>query len=394
MNIITDEIPEKIHRSLHLTYFIVKMLVIGSVIFIAAQLIFLALVADPYTEQSDEADAFVSHNYCGTFFITHTAENTYGSAEAAEQAASRADAPSYGTSAAMILEIPLIGAALVCLFIALRCSDKKILFAGRSSRFFLIAGTAYALANLLSEFIVYSSEKNLRNYYVGIFADSRYYCQLYNVLAIPFMVFCCGLVLRQHERMLRGQDTKGNETALKIAAAGFLVIASGFILYRFGVRSYEVIMSLAGREVSVRLPFYYMLLELPHELAKTPADYTKAVAFRFLKDLPVFAASAVTMILFARMLLSASKGEINTALNRRRISISIAALIISSVLFNLLGLAEVKLLNSGFTGIYGDVEYTVGIRSLCEPIVYALVLWFFSVYIRCVPAASDETSRD
>ena len=386
-DIITDEIPEKIHRSLHLTYFIVKMLVIGAAVFWAAQLIFLALVVDPDKEQSDEDSTFVTHNYCGTFFVTHTAENTYGSAEAEELAVSQANAAD-GTSVTAVIEILLIASTLVCLFIALRCSDKKIIFAGRSSRFFIAAGITYALTGFLSEYTSYSSEKILRNYYIGIFADSRYYCQLYNVLGIPFIIFCCGLILRQHERMLHGQDTKKNGTALKRTAAVFLVIASGFMLCRFGVRAYELIMVLMGREVSVRLPFYCMLLELPHELAKTPSDYTRLVAFRFVKDLPVFAASAVTVILFAKVLLSAAEGGINTAVNRRRITVSIVSLIISSLLFNLLGLVEIKLLNSGFTGIYGDVEYTVGIRSLCEPTVYALVLWFFSVYIRCVPQSS------
>lgn len=382
---VTDEIPEKIHRSLHLTYFIVKMLAIGTVVFVAAQLIFLALI-DGNMEQDEYRSEFLTHNYCGTFFITQTVENTYGSEEAAAQAMiARANVQNSILSVITILETLLIAVMAVCLFLALRCGDKKVIFARRSSRYFIIAGTAFALMNILSEYAVYSGENALRSFYTGIFADSRYYCQLYNVLAVPFIIFSCGLVLRQHERTLHDQSPKGNETALKAAAVGLLIAAGGFILCRFGIRAYELIMILAGREISVRLPFYNISLELPYELAKTHADYTKLIAFRFVKDLPVFAASALTVILFSKVLFSAAKGGINTAANRKRITVSIIALVVSSLLFNVLGLFEINILNNGFTGIYGKVVYTVGIRSFCEPIIYALVLWFFSVYIRCVP---------
>lgn len=389
-DIVTDEIPEKIYRSLHLTYFIVKMLVIGAIFFIAAQLVFLVMVVGEDMEQENYSSDFLTHNYCGTFFITQTVENTYGSEETAELALSHTNSTADGISAVTIVEVMLTAVTLVCLFLALRCGDKKLIFARRGARFFLIAGISFALMNILSECIVYSNENDLRNYYVGIFADSRYYCQIYNILAIPFIIFCCGLVLRQHERILHDQSIKGNSTALKAAAISLLAAAFGFMLCRFGVRAYELIMILAGKEISVRLPFYYLSLELPYELAVTHGDYARLVAFRFVKDLPVFAASAITVILFAKVLSSAARNEINTAVNRKRITVSIAALIISSLLFNVLGLFEVKLLNSGFTGIYGDVVYTVGIRSFCEPMIYALVLWFFSVYIRCVPQGTEH----
>ena len=334
-NLSTDEIPEKIYKHLHLTYFIVKMLAIGLIFFTAAQLAFMLLVVDEDTEQSS-GDEFFGHYYCGTFFITRTAENSYGSAEAAEQAAAQANAASDITSAVIIPEVILAAVMLVCLFLALRCGDKRVIFAHRSSRYFIIAGVSFALTNILSEFAVYSSENNLRSYYTSIFADSRYYCQLYNILAIPFIIFCCGAVLRQHERKLHGQSIKGNSITLKAAAASLLVIASGFMLFRFGIRVYELIMILVGKEISVRLPFYYLTLELPYELARTPEDHTRLIVFRFVKDLPVFAASALTVFMFSRVLFSAAKGMINTAHNRKRMIVSIIALIISSLLFNLL----------------------------------------------------------
>lgn len=384
----TDEIPEKIHKYLHLSYFIVKMLVIGLVLFMAAQLAAVVFLVDDDNDPDGYADEFLGHCYCGTFFVTQTVENTYGSAEAAEQAKARNNTDA--GSAEMVIEVILTAVTLICLFLALRCGDKKVIFAHRGSRFFIIAGISYALMNILSEYVLYSSENDLRNYYVGIFADLRYYCQLYNVLAIPFIIFCCGSVLRQHERILHGQSIRGNSITLKATAIGLLIVAFGFMLYRFGVRVYELIMILAGKEISVRLPFYYLFLELPYELAKTSEDHTKLIVFRFVKDLPVFAASAFTVLALSKVLFSAANGKINTAKNRKRIIISIVALIISSLLFNVLGVFEVRLLNSGFTGIYGDVVYTVGIRSFCEPMLYALALWIFLVYIRCVPLSMDD----
>ena len=75
-NLVTDEIPEKIYKSLHMTYFIVKCLVIGSVFFIAVQLIAMMSMTDNFSE-SDDSAFFMQHNYCGTFFIEHNAENSY-----------------------------------------------------------------------------------------------------------------------------------------------------------------------------------------------------------------------------------------------------------------------------------------------------------------------------
>ncbi len=107
--------------------------------------------------------------------------------------------------------------------------------------------------------------------------------------------------------------------------------------------------------------------------------------FRFIKDLPVFIASTVTSFLFFKLLVDSAKGKINTSVNKKRISVSIIVLIVSSLLFNIFGLFEVEMLNNNFTGIYGAVTYTIGLRSFCEPILYAMLLWFFGVYMQCVP---------
>ena len=81
---------------------------------------------------------------------------------------------------------------------------------------------------------------------------------------------------------------------------------------------YELILILSGENISVRLPFYSKLIELPYEFAKTPDEYINLIIFRFLKDLPVFVASALVIILFSNVLFFISKGEINTAENRKK----------------------------------------------------------------------------
>ena len=377
---VEEYIPEKTHKRLHLIYFTVKMLLIGMIVFSVIQGIAMVAVVDDLSSV-DGGNEFVSHTYCGTFFIDMNAENSFTSEEAAQkflQGTEKSIAENIVVTAMSVV-------LLICTFLALRNGDKKVVFSRNTPRLFLAAGIVYALGNVWLEYKNYSETKLLQDSFAGIFSTWKYYCQLYDVLAIPVIIFCCGLVLRQHERKLHHQSTKEISLALKATAIATLIPAFGFILYRFGVRVYELIRTLSGAKISVRLPFYNMLLELPYELAKTPSDYTNLILFRFVKDLPVFIASAITVILFSMVLFSASKDEINTTKNRKRITVSIIALIISSILFNVLGLFEVNMLNQGFTGIYGNVTYTIGLRANCEPMLYAMVLWFFSTYMQCVP---------
>ena len=91
------------------------------------------------------------------------------------------------------------------------------------------------------------------------------------------------------------------------------------------------------------------------------------------------------MLTVIKLMYSAAEGKLNIAENRRRLKFSALALAVSSVIFNLLGLIEVNMLNDSFTGIYGDVTYTIGIRSGCEPMLYAFLLIVIEIYIQAVP---------
>ncbi|MBR1724199.1 MAG: hypothetical protein IJ723_04170, partial [Ruminococcus sp.] len=147
---------------------------------------------------------------------------------------------------------------------------------------------------------------------------------------------------------------------------------------------------------SVNLPFTLMeqftdskLIELPREMAKSTAAYNSAVTFRFVKDLPMFVICTIAVVYFVRVMMNISKGELNTRHNRRMLNISMILLLAASLWFNLMGIPELSFFNNGFTGIYGEVVYTIAFRSLTEPALYAMVLWFFKTYLQAVPESAN-----
>ncbi len=56
------------------------------------------------------------------------------------------------------------------------------------------------------------------------------------------------------------------------------------------------------------------------------------------------------------------------------------SLAISSILLNLIGYFEVKLFNAEFLYQYKDAVYTIAIRSLSEPLLYAFFIYLFKHY--------------
>ncbi len=216
-------------------------------------------------------------------------------------------------------------------------------------------------------------------------ATQSYYPQIYAVYGIPLLIIAYGLVLLYYEQNILSRSVAGVQIALKTCAWVTGIAAFGFMLWRFAVRCYELFST-----ANARLPFYSVLLDLPKSEAVSEDSYTKVLVFRFVKDLPVFAASAIAVIVLVKLMYSAAKGQINTTENHRGLKLAALALAVSSVIFNLLGLVEVDMLNNSFTGIYGDVTYTIGIRSGCEPMLYAFILVVIEIYIQAIPPLSDE----
>ena len=85
-------------------------------------------------------------------------------------------------------------------------------------------------------------------------------------------------------------------------------------------------------------------------------------------------------MLLARKLFWYAKDRITVNENRGLNRIMIISLTVSSVLFNVLGIIEVQMLNSDFTGNYRGVFYTIGIRANCEPLVYVLFIYMLGLF--------------
>ena len=203
-------------------------------------------------------------------------------------------------------------------------------------------------------------------------------------------------MLRRHELEMKKADTSVNSMILKAIAVITLAGAGIFVAYRLVVRTCELTRVMAGDKFTVKVPFTRLkdkntdLIDIPYEAAKTPQDYKDLVLFRFVRDLPVFIISSVAVVLVVKIILNIAKGEINTRKNRKYLKISMAVLFAASLIVNLMGLKEVDLFRSGFTGVYGEAGYTMAVRTLTDPLVYVVMLLFFETYLQAVPEKMEN----
>lgn len=389
-NIVLDDMPEKAHKRIHTVSFTFLALLVGAVLFFISQALFVMFVVDDEDRAaisgSDETvsevtlDNFQGHDYCGTFYIWRTVGNMYGSVgnyDAANDAANNARRAMKGivdntvtTSAPILL--------LICMLIAFRKADKRLFFAHNGWRFLMTAGIALLIQNIWSVIMQILSINAKQPFFTGIFENRRYYCQVYHLFGIPALIIMTALITRQHTLNVKKKDTSANSKALKALSVLMGTVTAAFILVRLITRVYEII---NYKTHDAMMPFYYDLLTLPRELADSSETYRELLVFRLLKDMPVFISSAVTVIMLIKIMLSSARNEINTPQNMKRFNISMLLLFISSLIFNILGLHEVNLLNEHFSGIYGSVVYTIGIRALCEPALYAVILWFVKTFV-------------
>lgn len=430
----TDDIPEKIHKRLHIIYFFLKC-VIGVFVFLLFYNRLCILLLDVPDFDSEEAP-FLWHEYCGTFYVEVNMDNSFASREDYEAYISNTST-TYATSfdydviaavvlcAALAAAVMLImkkyprfmgrrsaalvliygccyltapnllqSASIFCyllLFLALRSGDKKTVFCRKASELFLVSGAVWLVSTVVQEVIVFLSTKTRYETLTGVFSRPSYYFQMYDLFGIPLVILCGGFMLRRRELDISGGDTGRNSLALRCTGCAILAGTAGFVLWRLPVRIYEVIRVFSGGGYTVKLPFtvmdipYNRLIELPPELADSPQIYRKAVLFRFVKDFPVFILASIAVWFFVKVLFAVSKGELNTKLNRKRLNISMILLAAASLWFNIMGIPELDIFNEGFTGIYGEVVYTMALRSKTEPMLYALVLWFFKTYLQAIP---------
>ena len=320
-------------------------------------------------------DKDLGHDYCGTFYIWLTVENNYGSVENYEAAKNAGDLRGLADNF-IITAMPIT--LFVCIFMAFRKAEKKRFFVQNGWHLLMTAGIAMLIRSIWSVIKQIYEMHSEQPYVVGIFENRRYYCQVYQYFGIPALIIMTALITRQHTLIVQKRDTAANSKALKALAVLLGAVAFAFMLIRLVTRIYEII---SYKTHDAMLPFYYDLLTFPRELAESPEIYRDLLIFRMLKDLPVFIASGVTVMLLLKIMLSSAQGMINSAQNLKRFNISMLVLFISSLIFNVLGLHEVDMLNGHFSGIYGSVIYTIGLRALCDPALYVVILWFVKTFV-------------
>lgn len=396
--IILDDIPEKAQKKIHTVSFTFLALVVGVVLFFISQAVFTVFVVDEderaemFGENSSSAEVteekFLGHDYCGTFYIWLSAENHYGSAENYKAAEKAADENSLMGVAGNIISTASPILLFVCVFLAFRKADKKRFFVQNGWMFLMTAGIAVLIEGVwkvIRQIYLMNAEQP---YVTGIFENRSYYCQIYQLFGIPALIIMTALITRQHSLSVRQREKSGNSRALKAFAVLMGAVTSGFMLIRLVTRIYEIA---SYKTHDAKLPFYSDLLTFPRELADSPEIYRDLLIYRLVKDLPVFIACAVTVYLLIRVMFSSARNEINTHKNMKRFNICMLALLISSVMFNLMGLHEADVLNGHFSGIYGNVVYTIGLRALTDPALYAVILWFCKTFVGIAGKREEET---
>ena len=384
--LVPDEMPEKAHKSIHNVSFAFVALIVGVALFFISQGVFALFIVDDEerakmfsgggTDSAVTLDKDLGHDYCGTYYVWLTVVDNYGSVENYEAAENVNRAVRGVVDNTIVTSAPII--MFVCIVLAFRKADKKRFFGQNGWRLIMTAGIALLIKNIwtiIKQIYIINAEQP---YVTGIFENRRYYFQIYHYVGIPALMIMTALITRQHSLNVQKRSVDGNAKALKAFAAVMGIVSAGFMLLRLVTRIYEIVCS---KTHDAMLPFYSDLLTFPRELAESPEVYRGLLIFRLLKDLPVFISSAVTVILLIQIMLSSARNEINTRENMKRFNICMAVLFISSLIYNILGLHEVNVLNHHFSGIYGSVIYTIGLRALCDPALYTVILWFVKTLV-------------
>ena len=383
--LVPDDMPENAHKKIHTVSFTFVALIVGVVLFSISQAAFMLFVGDDEeraemlgsgeTVSEVTLDKVLGHDYCGTFYIWVTVENNYGTVENYEAAKNADDLRGLADNV-IVTAAPIL--LFVCILLAFRKADKKRFFCQNGWRLIMTAGIAMLIKGIWTVIKQIYAMNAEQPYVTGIFENRRYYCQIYQIFGIPALIIMTALITRQHSLNVQKKDTAGNSKALKAFSVLMGAVSFIFMLIRFVIRVYELI---SYKTHDAMLPFYSELLTFPRELAESPEIYRDLLIFRLLKDLPAFISSAVTVILLIKIMLSSARGEINTPQNMKRFNISMLVLFISSLIFNIMGLHEVNVLNGHFSGIYGSVIYTIGLRALCDPALYVVILWFVKTFV-------------
>ena len=374
---------ENVKKKNKFIHFIEKWMIIGIILFVIVQLTAITIVnifapdsekinMEEYEEYNKD---YLGHWYNGTFFINMTVSENFESPEKYEEMLKEKNND-------VRSKICFVGggittlATIVLIIIAVYKERKMKLLEGKTPIIIILGGISYLLYRILEEIDLFIDVSYWKKYSTGFLTTSSFYPQMHYIFILPMLLIFLGLVFRQKQRKDLKLPLKNNERAIKVLSIAFLVGGLSFIAYRLGVRLYELL----NHSVNMRLPFYYYIFDLPRSFAKEPSSYTKLAILRFIKDLPVFIASIISIILFVKIILTSIKGNLISEDNNKRYKIIFISLIVASLIFNVLGLFEVKLLNNEFLYQYKEAVYTLAIRSLTEPIFYGFFIYVFKHY--------------
>ncbi len=98
----TDVIPEKIHKRLHLIYFILKCVIAATVFLLFWGTIVFAfekIRGYDIPKSATEDSPFLFHQYCGTFFVEFDRDNSFASDADYSAYLDRINAPAEQTAA-------------------------------------------------------------------------------------------------------------------------------------------------------------------------------------------------------------------------------------------------------------------------------------------------------
>ena len=372
----------------HFIHFLEKWFIIGIVLFVVIQIgsgiIIKTTIPKEYQEAMEKYDDnYLGHWYDGTFFINMTVNENYESKEKYQEMLNdyhsnvRQDIYLYSGSACAIAAVVFIG-------ISIYNDRKKKLLVGKAPMFVSLAGLFYLFYALFEQADYHVMVHTEAAYAKGFLNTAIWYPAIHNIFIIPGLLILMGLVFKQIQRKKLKETTTNNEKLIKVVIGFILIIGLGFILWRLGERVYELVMLLLGNDINVKLPFYYYMMELPKEFAISSESYLKLVIVRFIKDLPVFIASTISIIMFVKILISYTKNKIVSKENNKRYMIIFISLAVSSAILNIVGLFEVKLYHNEFLYQYKEAVYTIAIRSLSEPLMYAFYIYLFKYYIESV----------
>ena len=369
-------------------HFVEKWFIIGIILFIVVQISAGVIIKSTFPNEQKESyeryqENYLGHWYDGTFFITMTVDDNYETQEKYKEMLNdyhsniRQDIYFYAGTVCSIFSIVFIG-------ISIYNERKKKLLVGRAPLFIMLAGIFYLLYELFEQADLYLLVHTEANYAKGFLSTATWYPMVHNIFIIPGLLILMGLIFRQVQKTKLKESTKNNERIIRIIIGLIIAIGFSFILYRLGIRIYELVMLFVGKNINIRIPFYYYLLELPKDFAISNSSYLKLVVLRFFKDLPVFIASIISIIVFVKIILSYIRNEIITKTNKKRYMIIFISLLISSIILNVVGLFEVNLLQNEFLYQYKGATYTIAIRSLSDPLMYAFFIYLFKYYIESV----------